>query len=206
MTSSGDDLLVQACGGCRSALGKLLEEHMPPLWTRLGGRIPPRWRALLSPEDVLQQTCADAFLHIDRFKPRAEGAFFAWLCTIADHNLANALEMLEAEKRGGGRRQVGRRSPDDSLTELYELVAVTESTPSRLAARDERRLELEHALRQLPEDYRRVVQMFDLEGQPAKEVAEALDRSPGAVYMMRARAHRWLGELLGSASRLLTTG
>jgi RNA polymerase sigma factor (sigma-70 family) len=114
--------------------------------------------------------------------------------------------MLEAEKRGGERRRIGRRSREDSLADLYELVAVTESTPSRHAARNERRLELERAIQQLPKDYRVVVQMFDLEGRPATEVAEALGRSSGAVYMIRARAHRWLGELLGNASRLLTTG
>ncbi len=205
MGSSDDNLLNQAVGGSRTALGKLLEEHTPVVRGRLAGHIPQRWQAVLSPEDVLQQTYTDAFLHIDRFVPRADGSFAAWLCTIADHNLANALEMLEAEKRGGGRRPIESRAREDSMAALYELIAATQSTPSRHAARDEARKALERAIQELPDDYRQVVQMFDLEGRTAREVAQALGRSPGAVYMIRTRAHRWLGELLGSVSKFLTT-
>ena len=205
MGSSGDSLLAQACGGSREALGRLLEEHAAPLRTHLAGRIPLRWQALLSPDDVLQQTFTDAFLCIDQLVSRAEPSFAAWLHRIADNNLASALTMLETQKRGGDRRRI-EPSDHDSLAELYELVAARQSTPSRHAARNEARTALERAIDQLPDDYRRVVRMFDLEGRPAAEVAEALGRSPGAMYMIRARAHRWLGELLGSASRLLTTG
>jgi hypothetical protein len=43
--------------------------------------------------------------------------------------------------------------------------------------------------------------MFDLDSEPVEAVARELNRSPGAIYMIRARAHRWLGELLGSATK-----
>jgi DNA-directed RNA polymerase specialized sigma24 family protein len=46
--------------------------------------------------------------------------------------------------------------------------------------------------------------MYDLEGRPVQEVAQALGRSPGAVYMLRARAHRRLSEIMGTASRYVT--
>ncbi|HVP10361.1 MAG TPA: sigma-70 family RNA polymerase sigma factor [Phycisphaerae bacterium] len=204
MGSSDDNLLNLACDGDRDALGRLLEEHTPPLRARLAGRIPVRWQAVLSAEDVLQQTFTDAFLQIDRLVSRSEHSFAAWLHSIADHNLASALSMLEAEKRGGNRRKIELPRRDDSLAELYDLVAVSQSTPSRHAARDEACRAVERAIEQLPDDYRCVVQMFDLEQQPATEVAAAVGRSPGAMYMIRARAHRWLGELLGNPSRLLT--
>jgi RNA polymerase sigma-70 factor, ECF subfamily len=205
MGGSDDHLLDQACGGSRDALGRLLEAYAPPLRARLAGRIPNRWQALLSPEDVLQQTFTDAFLQIDQLVSRSDCSFAAWLHRIADNNLASALSMLEAQKRGGDRRKVDLRGRDDSLAELYELVAATQSTPSRHAARDEAHRALEQALEQLPDEYRCVVRMFDLEERSAAEVAEAVGRSPGAMYMIRARAHRWLGELLGSAARFITT-
>jgi len=203
---SADNLLDQACGGDGAALGKLLAKHMPPLRSRLAGRIPRRWQAQLTPDDVVQQAYTDAFLNIARFVSRTEDAFAAWLSTIADRNLANALRMLETEKRGGDRRGIELRSRDDSLAELYELVAAMQSTPSRHVARAEAHTALERAIEHLPPDYRLVVRMFDLEGRPPIEVAQALGRSKGAMYMIRARAHCWLGELLGSASGLLTTG
>jgi DNA-directed RNA polymerase specialized sigma24 family protein len=39
--------------------------------------------------------------------------------------------------------------------------------------------------------------MFDLEGRPVQQIASALQRSEGAVYMLRARAHDRLREILG---------
>jgi DNA-directed RNA polymerase specialized sigma24 family protein len=46
--------------------------------------------------------------------------------------------------------------------------------------------------------------MWDLEGHSVEEVAASLGRSPGAVYMLRARAHRQLAEIMGAPSRFLS--
>ena len=205
MGSSDQDVLRQATCGDRQALVGLLEAHTPAVCQQLSGKIPRRWQAVLSVDDVMQQTCADAFLGIRRFVPRGGGSFAAWLSTIAKRNLLNALEMLEAEKRGGGRRRIGPVGRDESLVELYDLLSAGATTPSRHAARHEAHGALERAIRQLPEAYRRAVEMYDLEGRPIEEVAEALQRSPGAVHMVRARAHLRLRTVMGSASEYLTT-
>ena len=153
----------------------------------------------------MQQACTDAFLHFDSFVSRDEGSFHAWLATIAERNLVSALRMLEAEKRGGARRKIELRSPDDSLLALYELLGAVTSTPSRRAAREEGRAAVRLALETLPAAYWQVVESYDLRGEPIEEVARALKRSPGAIYMMRARAHRQLAEALGSASGYLSS-
>ncbi|MBP7937722.1 MAG: sigma-70 family RNA polymerase sigma factor, partial [Phycisphaerae bacterium] len=51
----------------------------------------------------------------------------------------------------------------------------------------------------LPETYRRVVEQFDIEFRPPAEIARALGRSVGAVYMVRTRAHDRLREILTRA-------
>ena len=130
-------------------------------------------------------------------------AFESWLATIAKHNLLNAIQMLEAEKRGGKRRRI-EADRDDSYVALYELLGCTTTTPSRAAARREAHDALRGAIEKLPDDHRQVVQMYDLEGRPVQEVAAAMNRSPGAVFMIRARAHRTLGRLMGTASKYLT--
>jgi RNA polymerase sigma factor (sigma-70 family) len=79
-------------------------------------------------------------------------------------------------------------------------------TPSHLAADDESRRALADALAKLPAPYAEVVRLHDLEGRPATEIAALLKRSPGAVYMLRARAMDRLRELLGSASRFFSDG
>ena len=43
--------------------------------------------------------------------------------------------------------------------------------------------------------------MYDLMGKPVAEVAAALGRSEGAVYLLRVRAHRRLADILGAKSR-----
>lgn len=205
MGNPDQNLLRQATSGDTQALVGLLEEHTPAVGQRLAGKIPQRWQPVLSVDDVMQQTCADAFLGIGRFVPQGERSFAAWLSTIAKRNLLNALEMLEAEKRGGGRQRMGPVGRDESLVELYELLSAGATTPSQHAARKDACGTLEHAIRQLPETYRRAVQMYDIEGRPVEEVARALQRTPGAVHMIRARAHSRLQVLMGSASKYFTT-
>jgi len=199
--SSDRDLLNQARDGDEQALTGLLQEHGPGIRHWVEERIPQRWQSVLSAHDVMQQTYTDAFLDLHRFEPDGESSFPAWLTSLARCNLADALRMLAARKRGDSRQPIVLGAHEDSFVALYELLAVTRSTPSRHAARDEARVTLAQAIGQLPEDYRVVVQMYDLEGKPVEEVATALNRSTGAVYMIRARAHRRLGALLGNASK-----
>lgn len=191
------DLVQKAVAGDQAALTSLFEQLDPALRDRLRNDIPHRWRSVLSLDDLMQETYTDAFLDIVDFTPRQDGSFARWLITIAKHNLINAIQSLEAEKRGGKRRRVEPEGQDDSFLGLYELLGGTTTTPSRQAARHEAREALEQAIEQLPADYRLVVRMYDIEGHPVEVVSQTMKRSPGAVFMLRARAHRALRKLLG---------
>jgi RNA polymerase sigma-70 factor (subfamily 1) len=204
MSASELDLVKQAIAGDASALTDLLERAGPEVRHKLTPAIPSRWRAVLSPEDVMQETYIDAFLDVYQFQPRGEGSFFAWLMTIAKRNLLDAVRMLEADKRARNGHQVRSGANADSLDNLHEQLAWTRTTPSRHAARSESRVLLKRAIEQLPQTYRTVVLLYDLEGKSVKEVAEALGRSPGAVFMLRSRAHRLLSANLGTASLYLS--
>ena len=106
--------------------------------------------------------------------------------------------MLEAAKRGGGRQPVSVHGTDA----VRELPAST-STPSRHVARGEAVAALHRAIRRLPRAQRRVVQLYDLDQRSAGEVGTAMSRSIGAIFMLRARAHRRLCEIMGNASDYL---
>ena len=56
----------------------------------------------------------------------------------------------------------------------------------------------------MPIIYRTVVEMYDLEQRSVDDVARAVGRSPGAIFMLRSRAHRQLGALMGAASKFLS--
>lgn len=196
-------LLDRAVEGDRDAVARLLEQHGPQVRRVLAGRIPIRWQGVLSIDDVMQETYIDAFLDIRRFDPRDDASFTAWLTTLARRNLLDALRMLDAEKRGRNYRQV-HASPEESLAMLYERIGGASSTPSHAASRAEAYQSLQYAVAQLPEAYRTVIEMYDLQGQSIDAVAARLHRSPGAVFMLRARAHRHVGQLMGAASQYLS--
>ena len=205
MASSGDDLLCRSASGDRHALRTLLREHGPRIRRQLTGRIPKHFQSVLSVDDVMQQTYTDVFLNIGRFVPQQEGSFEAWVSRIANHNLIDALRMLEAEKRGADSRRVQPKTQEESFVALCEMLSAGLTTPSQHVARGEACSALRRALEQLPRDYRRIVHMSDLERRPMKEVAKALGRSPGAAYMIRSRAHHRLRELMGAPSEYFST-
>ncbi len=201
-----NELVRQAVGGERTALTQLFGRHAPTVRQAVARQIPRRWRSLLSENDVMQQTYADAFRGIGQFEATEESSFAAWLTILARCNLQDAIRMLEAEKRGGDRRRLDLAGGDGSFVALCELLSSSGSTPSGHFARVEAHSALEQAIEHLPKTYRQVVRMYDLESQAAQEVGAALERSPGAVYMLRARAHDRLREILGRASKFFTIG
>ncbi|MCI0675089.1 MAG: sigma-70 family RNA polymerase sigma factor [Phycisphaerales bacterium] len=196
MATSDDQLLKNAIAGDGEALVDLLARHGPYVRRSLHGSIAERWQSMISLDDVMQEAYTDVFISIGGFVPRGEESFSAWLMALAKRNLIDAVRALEAEKRGGDCRRLAPRNRDDSFTALYERVCVTSSTPSRRAAGAEAQASLKQAVEGLPPVYRRVVEMYDLSEMPIQEVAAELRRSVGAVFMLRARAHRSLAECL----------
>lgn len=204
MDPAQDELLTRAVGGDREALATLLTRHTPSLRQSLAGAVPRRWQSLLSVDDLLQQTFTDAVLDIERFTQREDAGFRGWLITIARRNLHDVIRMLEADKRGGGRRPLPLNDPDESHDGLLDILSDSSTSPSGHAARNEARTALAQAIESLPEDHARVVRLYDLEGRSIQEVADELKRTPGAVYMLRARTHRWLRDILGRATDFLS--
>lgn len=204
MSAEEEKLLQEAVEGDRDALASLFKLLGSAIRRRLAGKIPKRWQSVLSEDDVMQQSYSDAFRNIQKFTPQGVGSFVAWMSTLAERNLFDAIKMLEADKRGGSRRRVEWAGNDESFVLLHEQLAVTSTTPSRHMARNEAVAAVRRALTELPEAYGRVVQMYDLEGRPAAEVAEAMNRTTGAIFMLRVRAHARLQEIMGMRSDFLS--
>ncbi len=204
MCLSEPDLIGRAVGGDREALDELLSRYGPAVRRRMERRIHRRWQALLSVDDLMQKTYVKAIDRIGQLSAHNGRSFAAWLHRIARSTSQDVVAAYETEKRGGGRQPISLATDRDSYVALIELVARTSSTPSRAAARNEARLIIESMVEHLPPDYRQVVRLYDLEGRPAKEVAAAMKRSIGAVYMLRERAHDALGKIIGPPTNYFT--
>ena len=200
METHGDKLLEQAKGGDQEALLALLKQHGPFVRQSLVGKIPQRYRPALTEDDIMQQTYADAVANIEGFYSAKAAAFSIWLKTIAQNNLRDALKMLDSEKHGGTWERV-EPTGDESFLTLWENLSAAAQTPCQHVSAAEAKTALQQAIAQLPEDYARVIQMYDIEGRSIEEVCEALGRRPGAVYMLRARALHRLHKIMGRTSK-----
>lgn len=201
MEVSSDDLLSKARSGDRDALGALMERCATDVRSALAGSIPGKWQSQLSIDDVLQQTYIDAFLGLARYLDSQSQGFVGWMITLARRNLIDAFRMLDAEKRGGNHQKVEFHACHESMAKLSEALGISSQTPSRVAARSEASHRVLDEFQRLPNVYREVIQRYDLEGHPVSIVAAQMRRSPGAIFMLRARAHERLAELMGSADR-----
>jgi RNA polymerase sigma-70 factor, ECF subfamily len=201
MTDSDGRLAQAAANGDRDAFSELLKRHGPGVRRDLARRLGSGLRSAVDVEDVMQVTYLEAFLRITRFVPQGDGSFAAWLLNIARNNLRDAARGLRCARRPQLRLRVALAAEGNSSSPLPSPPYGPSDTPSGEAACQERQEILHLAMTRLPEDYRRVVELCDIEGKPTCEAAEVLRRSQGAVCMLRARAHDRLRELLGSESQ-----
>jgi RNA polymerase sigma-70 factor (ECF subfamily) len=205
VAAGGDELVNKASAGDGAALAALLTRHGPDVGRHL--HINSVWQAVLDPADVMQVTYLEAFLDLNQLQARTEGEFVAWLTRLAQNNLRDAIKELERGKRCDPRQQIySGPAANSSVTRLYEMLGATAETPSRNAARMEAGHVLAAALARLPAPYAEVIRQHDLEGRPIADVAAALRRSPGAVYLLRLRALDRLRAVLGSESRFFSGG
>jgi RNA polymerase sigma factor (sigma-70 family) len=107
----------------------------------------------------------------------------SWLFTIAHNVVANAFRA---------------RRPEASLESAWDLADPVSRLEEAVIADDERDRLLD-ALRRLPEDQRRVVELR-MAGLSGPEIADLLNRSHGAVKMLQLRAFAGLRDLLADTT------
>ncbi len=198
LKDSDERLLAQAARGDDAALRELLKRHGHKARAVVRGKIPLKYQVALDDDDVMQVAYLEAFLHFGRFEGRTAAAFVSWLQRIAHHVLLDALRGLDSRKRPDPSFRVTAQA---SCATFLDYLADSRGTPSHDAARDEAHAVVATLLDELPPDYAEVVRQCDIQSRDVQEVAGHMNRSPGAVHMLRARAHLRLRELMGSASK-----
>jgi RNA polymerase sigma-70 factor (ECF subfamily) len=132
-------------------------------------------------ESVVQETFAEAYRQIDRF--RGEAKVSTWLFSIARHL---AYGVLRKSKRHS-------YVAHDAIEYLHAKGGGERSGESMgLVERAERKRLVHAALQELPSHYRRVVELRDLEERSTAETAEKLGLTSVNV---RVRLHRARKEL-----------
>jgi RNA polymerase sigma-70 factor (ECF subfamily) len=160
---------------------------------RLGGK--------LDASDVAQQALLEACRALPQFRGSTEAELAAWLRAILAGVLGDAFRRYHGTQARDPAREVSLEAElDASSRRLGELLADTGPSPSAEAARHEQGVLLADALARLPEDYREVIVLRNLEGLSHEEVAARMGRGVGAVRMLWLRALSRLRRELGRGS------
>jgi RNA polymerase sigma-70 factor (ECF subfamily) len=145
-------------------------------------------------EDVMQDAYVRAYQHLKQFAGRAP--FSAWLTRIAVHE---ALGRLRLRKRNS---QLDYTADDG---ELGMNIVETSPDPEQNVSSAELGQLLEEALLALPEKYRTVVMLRDVEELSTSETAAALDLTEENVKIRLHRGHEmargWLLSRVGTNAR-----
>jgi len=139
--------------------------------------------------DIVQQTLIEAWRAAPQFRGRTEAERVAWLRQILARELAHEMRRYRGTLKRDIRRELSiERSLDQSSRRLSAILVAASGTPSREVAQREQEAILAEVLESLPEDYREVIILRNLEQLPHDEVARRMGRSPGAVRMLWVRA------------------
>jgi RNA polymerase sigma-70 factor (ECF subfamily) len=154
-----------------------------------------RLNGKLDPEDLVQDTLAEAHKSLAQFRGGFDAELARWLAGILAHQWSHQRRKFAQEMRDIG-REVALDALEKSSARLDAWLAADQSSPSDCADRNERAVRLAAALEQLPEAQREAVVLRHLQGWPVAAIARRLDRSTPAVAGLLQRGLQQLRSLL----------
>ncbi|GJM32487.1 MAG: RNA polymerase sigma factor [Saprospiraceae bacterium] len=146
-------------------------------------------------EDAMQNTYLRAYEKLNQY--RGESAFHTWLIRIG---INEALKHLRSRKK---RQNLFSVNDEDHTSNIIQLSDQKMMNPEMKVIQGETRRLIEKAIDQLPEKYRTVYMLREVEGIPNSEIADCLDISESNVKVRLHRAKTLLKETLYNLS--LTT-
>jgi RNA polymerase sigma-70 factor (ECF subfamily) len=193
-----DDMaLARLCGTRdREALRHLISTNNQRLFRTAWSILKDRNEA----EEAVQATYLNAFAAIDNFEGRS--SLSTWLTRIA---VNEALGRMRAQRR----RRIRLESDGVALIETYrERLAQASAVPAPDAsvAREQLRLLIERAVADLPDIFRSVFVLREVEGLSIEETAEALAIPTATVKTRLLRARRKLQQALAPEVKGALTG
>jgi RNA polymerase sigma-70 factor (ECF subfamily) len=137
-------------------------------------------------EDVMQDAYVRAYEHLDQFSGRAR--FSTWLTRIAVH------EALARQRRGNRLQELDSKS--DREGDPMDRLATLAPDPEQQASNMEIRRVLEQSVEKLPDAYRTIFMLRDVEEMSTSDTAHALDISEENVKVRLHRARALLRKTL----------
>jgi len=184
-------LTTELQAGSEEAFALLISQYQTSVFSLVS-------RILNDPTDAADTT-QDVFIKVFRGirNFHGESSLRTWIYRIALHEASNQRRWW-SRHRG---REVTIEAPtssgkDDSSPCLKDMLVDRRDSPYEMAAHEEIRCKVEEALRQLPEPFRTVVILRDLEGLAYDEIAEIMGAQLGTIKSRLVRGRTMLRQRL----------
>jgi RNA polymerase sigma-70 factor, ECF subfamily len=179
-------LVTQLKAGSEEAFAWLIATYHQPIYSLIARTIPTGSDAA----DVTQEVFVKIYRGIAGF--HGDASLRTWIYRIALHEASNQRRWWSRHRRQEVtiEAETGDSSEGQPLC-IGDTLVDEHEFPFEMAAQSEMRERVEAALREIPEPFRAVVVLRDLEGFAYEEIAEILNVNLGTVKsrLMRGRAH-----------------
>jgi RNA polymerase sigma-70 factor (ECF subfamily) len=198
LRSNLEQLLQQARAGDGAALGQLFESYRSYLALLARLQI-GRWlQSKVDAEELVQETFLEASRDFLQFQGTTEAEWVVWLRQMLATNLADLVRRFRGTRRRDIRLERQLADELDQSSRLLDGALVAkQSSPSQQAVRHEQAVLLADMLGRLPEAYREVLILHQLQDLSLPEVARQMGRSVDSVRNLWLRALARLRRLLG---------
>ncbi|WP_184218823.1 sigma-70 family RNA polymerase sigma factor [Granulicella aggregans] len=184
-------LVADLKAGSEEAFAQLIAQYHQPIYSLIV-------RSLNDPSDapdITQEVFIKVFRSIRSF--HGDASLRTWLYRIALHEASNQRRWWSRHKRQEVTIDVPAESEESGETfSLASTLADQGDSPFDHASQNETRIRVEACLRQLPEVFRTVVVLREIEGFAYEEIAEILDVNLGTVKSRLTRGRSALRTLL----------
>ena len=187
-------LVAELKAGSEGAFALLIAQYHQPLYSLI-------IRSINDPADAADIT-QDVFLKVFRSIRSFHGdsSLRTWLYRIALHEASNQRRWWSRHKRQELTIDTPAASDEDDAPSLAGLLADRGRSPYDHAVQAELRARVEDALRQIPESYRTVVVLREIEGFAYEEIAEILQTNLGTIKSRLTRGRNALRVLLEASA------
>ena len=189
------DWVVEARGGSRAALGRILELCRQYLLLVANRELEPELWAKGGASDLVQETFLEAQKDFASFQGTTRAEVLAWLRRILLNNVSNFRRRYVGSEKRQIARELSLDRPGMSSDGRFAPALDTPSPSGRAAANEESRA-LDQALERLPADYREVILLRHEQALSFADVGRLMDRSEEAARKLWVRAIARLREEL----------
>jgi RNA polymerase sigma-70 factor (ECF subfamily) len=194
--SDVEALLHRIADGDRDAREQLFEQFRPRLARIVRARLGKRSRrALADASDIVQKAMAIAAKRLDDYLARRPMAVFPWLYVLTRD------QIQKAHKKRRVATLVSVRLGVESAGRIADILIDSGTTPSGEAMRNELRIKVREAMKQLKPEHREIVIMRYDERLKLTEIAAILGISESAARMRHLRALEELKTIIGDWGR-----